>query len=174
MESFPPAPVIFIGLVSLGTLIWQMVSRSSLNNSIKQLINKLSLAKSEFGKGRKKYDIKLINDFSNKKSKFILIAIILFAFVTRVYQIQNPPKDYFDEIYHAFTARLVLHADSKAWEWWNPHPEGFAYEWTHPPVSKLGMALGMVFGENSFGWRIPQAIVGTISILFVYCLPRNI
>jgi len=107
--------------------------------------------------------------------KILLIIILLFSFITRLYKLGEPPKDYFDEIYHAFTARLVLHGDPKAWEWWNPHPEGFAYEWTHPPLSKLMMAGSMkILGENAFGWRFPQAIFGTLSVLLVYLLAKKI
>ena len=101
--------------------------------------------------------------------------ILIFSFTTRIYKLGLPEKDYFDEIYHAFTARIILHNDPKAWEWWNPHPEGFAYEWTHPPMSKLMMVGGMkILGENAFGWRIPQAIFGTLSILMVYLLAKKV
>ena len=114
-------------------------------------------------------------DISDKLNKIFLIAILLFSLGTRVYQLNLPKEKYFDEVYHAFTAGLVLHNDPKAWEWWNPHPEGFAYEWTHPPLAKLGMMVGMaVFGENGFGWRIVQAILGTGSVLLVYLLSRLI
>ena len=114
-------------------------------------------------------------DISNKFAKILLFLVLLFSIFTRLYQLGNPKEMYFDEIYHSFTAKLVLHNDPKAWEWWNPHPEGFAYEWTHPPLSKLGMALGMkIFGENSFGWRVPQAILGTLSVLVIYLLAREV
>lgn len=107
--------------------------------------------------------------------KYCLIAILLFSFITRVGWLNSPKNEYFDEVYHAFTARLVLHGDPKAWEWWNPHPEGFAYEWTHPPLAKLGMVLGMkIFGENSFGWRFPGALLGVGSVLLVYLLALEI
>jgi Gpi18-like mannosyltransferase len=133
----------------------------------------------------KKFNLKLNNvtqsikfktkDISNKKTHILLIIILLFSLGTRVYALGNPKEMYFDEIYHAFTAKLVLHNDPKAWEFWNPNPEGFAYEWTHPPISKLGMALGMkIFGENSFGWKIPQAILGTLSVLLIYLLAKEI
>lgn len=110
-------------------------------------------------------------DISDKLAKILLLTILLFSLATRVYKLELPKEKYFDEVYHAFTAGLVLHNDPKAWEWWNPHPEGFAYEWTHPPIAKLGMFVGMkVFGENGFGWRIVQAILGTGSVLLVYLL----
>lgn len=130
-----------------------------------------------FDKGRREVKTLQYREIKIKPqiTKVVLIAILIFAFATRVYKINLPEKDYFDEIYHAFTARIVLHNDPKAWEWWNPHPEGFAYEWTHPPLSKLVMAGSMkIFGENSFGWRIPQAVFGTLSILLVYLIAKHI
>lgn len=116
-----------------------------------------------------------LKDISLGKTKLLLTLVLSFGLITRVYSLGLPKEMYFDEIYHSFTAKLVLHNDPKAWEWWNPHPEGFAYEWTHPPISKLGMVVGMlVFGENSFGWRIPQAIMGTVAIILVYLLAEAI
>ncbi len=105
----------------------------------------------------------------------LLIGVLVFAFSTRVFQLGSPKNEYFDEVYHAFTARIILNGDAKAWEWWNPHPEGFAYEWTHPPLAKLGMVLGMmVFGENAFGWRIIQATLGTGSVLIIYLISKEL
>lgn len=112
---------------------------------------------------------------SKKSLKYLLLIVLAFSFLTRLYSISSPSKEYFDEVYHAFTARLILHNDPKAWEWWNPHPEGFAYEWTHPPVGKYFMALGMViFGENSFGWRFPGVIFGTISVYLLYLIVKQL
>jgi len=166
---FEPFPVIIVGLVSFFTFIFL-----SLNIQKAKLLYS-SLVKF-FNKGRKAIPDKFLGVIvSPSLSRIILLVIILFSLATRVYKLGEPPKDYFDEIYHAFTARLVLHNDPKAWEWWNPHPEGFAYEWTHPPLSKLMMAGGMmIFGENSFGWRIPQAVFGTLAVFLVYLLAKKI
>lgn len=107
--------------------------------------------------------------------KLVLLLIISFSLVTRLIFLNNPKDEYFDEVYHAFTARAMLHNDPKAWEWWNTAPEGFAYEWTHPPLAKEGMVLGMkIFGENSFGWRFPGAILGTLSILLVFLITKEL
>jgi len=83
---------------------------------------------------------------------------------------------YFDEVYHAFTSKVIMSADrAKAWEWWNTPPAGFAYEWTHPPLAKLGMVLGMsIFGQNAFGWRIPGALLGVGSVFLVYLLAKEL
>jgi len=113
----------------------------------------------------------------NKKSaKIILYGILAFAFITRVFNLSSPPTMYFDEVYHAFTAKVIMSADAaKAWEWWNTPPAGFAYEWTHPPLAKLGMVLGMlIFGQNSSGWRIPGALLGVGSVLMVYLIAKEL
>lgn len=105
----------------------------------------------------------------------LLSVVILFSLVSRLVFLSSPDKEYFDEVYHVFTARRILNGDPKAWEWWNTPPEGFAYEWTHPPLAKLGMALGMkIFGENSFGWRFPGAILGVGSVIMVFFITKEI
>jgi len=109
-----------------------------------------------------------------KKNNWLLI-ILTFAFLTRVLFLASPAHEYFDEVYHAFTAKIILHGDPKAWEWWNPHPEGFAYEWTHPPLAKEIMALSMAFwGENAFAWRLPAALAGTVSVYLVYLIGKKL
>ncbi len=114
-------------------------------------------------------------DVSPKIATILLFGILLFSLIARLYSLGSIKEMYFDEIYHTFTAKLVLNGDPKAWEFWNPNPDGFAYEWTHPPISKLGMVAGMlIFGENSFGWRFPQAILGTISVYLVYLLAKSL
>jgi len=114
-------------------------------------------------------------DISAPRLKVFLALILGFSLLTRVAWLTNPESEYFDEVYHAFTARRMLHNDPKVWEWWNTPPEGFAYEWTHPPLAKEGMVLGMlVFGENSFGWRIPGALLGVGSVFLVYLIARTL
>lgn len=101
----------------------------------------------------------------------ILTAILIIALSIRIFSISHPPDYIFDEVYHAFTAREYLNNNIEAWEWWTTPPPGVAYEWTHPPVAKYFMTAGMLlFGENSFGWRIGSVIFGVISILWLYLL----
>ncbi|MGA2910412.1 MAG: glycosyltransferase family 39 protein [Candidatus Microgenomates bacterium] len=113
---------------------------------------------------------------SKQKARIFLIIVLAFAFITRVFNLSSPSTMYFDEVYHAFTAKVIMGPDAaKAWEWWNTPPPGFAYEWTHPPLAKLGMVLGMtIFGQNSFGWRIPGALLGVGSVFLVYFLGKEI
>jgi dolichyl-phosphate-mannose--protein O-mannosyl transferase len=104
------------------------------------------------------------------KNKYLL-GILILATALRFVNLSHPADYIFDEVYHAFTAREYLHGNIAAWEWWTTPPPGVAYEWTHPPVAKYGIWLGMLlFGENSFGWRFPSAVFGVISILGIYSL----
>jgi predicted membrane-bound dolichyl-phosphate-mannose-protein mannosyltransferase len=107
-----------------------------------------------------------------------LCLILLLAAVLRLYNLSYPSEYVFDEVYHAFTAREYANNHIQAWEWWTTPPPGVAYEWTHPPVAKYGMVIGiLLFGENSFGWRLGSAVFGVISIyglyLLVHALTKN-
>ena len=65
---------------------------------------------------------------------------------------------YFDEIYHARTAK--------------EHIDGvYPYEVTHPPLGKLILGLGIrLFGMTPFGWRFMGTLfgVGMLPILYVF------
>ncbi len=63
---------------------------------------------------------------------------------------------YFDEIYHARTA----------YEFENSLQ---VYEWTHPPLGKFFISLGIkLFGMTPFGWRIVGTIFGILMIPVIY------
>ena len=106
--------------------------------------------------------------FKTVQQRFLicLIGILLFAFVTRIYNLAHPAEFIFDEVYHAVTAKLIRRNDPRAFEWWNPPIEpSTAVDWLHPPLAKYTQALGMeVFGENSFGWRISSVLFGVLVI----------
>jgi len=110
-----------------------------------------------------------------KLNKKLLLLIFLFSFLVRFWGLNYPNSFYFDEVYHAFTAREMARGNKAAWEWWNTPPKGFAYEWTHPPLAKLGMAVGiLLFGESAFGWRFFGALFGVGCVLLVYLLGRKL
>jgi dolichyl-phosphate-mannose-protein mannosyltransferase len=108
-------------------------------------------------------------------SNKLLLVVLVLAATLRLVNVGNPKTYIFDEVYHAFTAREYLRGNIDAWEWWTTPPKDVAYEWTHPPVAKYGMEAGMViFGENSFGWRIGSALFGVLSILGLYHLVHSV
>ena len=104
-------------------------------------------------------------------SNLILVLILSIATFLRTVNLAYPPNYIFDEVYHAFTAKEYLNNHIAAWQWWTTPPAGVAYEWTHPPLAKYGMVIGMLlFGQNSFGWRIGSATAGVVSIYGLYLL----
>lgn len=68
---------------------------------------------------------------------------------------------YFDEIYHARTAKE--HID-------NVYP----YEVTHPPLGKLILGLGIrLFGMTPFGWRFSGTLLGVLMLPILYIFLKN-
>lgn len=165
-------------LIALGMYLLFFIFRQVLKNkkcSWEKILHSIKLL---LGGRRKKEEVERFPkvSLSDKSKKMILGGILVFAFITRIYNLGSPGEMYFDEVYHAFTAKVMMGEDrAKAWEWWNTPPEGFAYEWTHPPLSKLGMVLGMsVFGQNPLGWRVPGAILGVGAVFLIYLLAKKI
>lgn len=118
------------------------------------------------------------NFWSRLKSTLLshkpILLLVIVALLMRLIALNYPSQMIFDEVYHAFTAREMIHNNPAAWEWWNTPPRGFAYEWTHPPLAKYGMVLGMLlFGQNSFGWRFFSAILGAATVYLLYRLVIN-
>ncbi len=69
---------------------------------------------------------------------------------------------YFDEIYHARTAyEFTVGKD--------------VYEWTHPPLGKILISVGIkLFGMTPFGWRIVGTVFGILMIFVMYILAKRI
>lgn len=69
---------------------------------------------------------------------------------------------YFDEVYHARTAYEFLHGLP-------------TYEWTHPPLGKILIAVGVsIFGMNPFGWRFMGTLFGVLMLPFIFLFARRI
>lgn len=69
---------------------------------------------------------------------------------------------YFDEIYHARTAKELLDGAS-------------AYEWTHPPLGKVIMSwMIAIFGMTPFGWRFGGALAGILMLPAMYLLAKQL
>lgn len=65
---------------------------------------------------------------------------------------------YFDEVYHARTAYEFKQGLT-------------AYEWTHPPLGKVLIMLGMeLFGVTPFGWRFMGTLFGVLMLPAMYLL----
>lgn len=101
---------------------------------------------------------------------FTVLLLISVATGLRLYNLGNPQEYYFDEVYHAMTAKLVARNDHRAFEWTHGdtiEPNTYV-EWLHPPLAKYVQAAGiLVFGETGFGWRIGGALFGIATIVLI-------
>jgi len=90
----------------------------------------------------------------------------------RIYRLDIPQNYIFDEVYHVPTIRAFFQNNPEAFDVYAQAPEpGTAYDWLHPPLAKLIQAGSvLIFGDNSFGWRFPSAVFGTLATLAVYFL----
>ena len=71
-------------------------------------------------------------------------------------RVTNLNSTYFDEIYHARTAYEFIEGED-------------VYEWTHPPLGKVFIALGVrIFGMNPFGWRVIGTVFGILMVFVIY------
>ena len=69
---------------------------------------------------------------------------------------------YFDEIYHARTAYENIH-------------NLYIYEWTHPPLGKLIISVGiLIFGMVPFGWRFMGTLCGALMLPVLYLFGKRI
>jgi dolichyl-phosphate-mannose--protein O-mannosyl transferase len=80
-----------------------------------------------------------------------------------------PAQRYFDEVYYPRSAVEYLT--------WRPQ-----YEWTHPPLTKLLIALSMLLfggvhsplGNTGYGWRFLNLVVGAAVVYLVYVFAKRI
>ncbi|MEB3236852.1 MAG: glycosyltransferase family 39 protein [Candidatus Sericytochromatia bacterium] len=74
-----------------------------------------------------------------------------------------PNEQIFDEVYHARTAKEFVDGVEP-------------YEWTHPHLGKLAIALALVITgtPDAWGWRIASLLAGAATLIVVYALTRQI
>ncbi len=91
----------------------------------------------------------------------VLVVLILLVFATfvRAARLNIPSQMVFDEIYYAKAARQYL-----------DHQQ-ITEETTHPPLSKLIIAVGIkLFGDEAVGWRAMGVVAGVLLVLAIYLL----
>ena len=97
----------------------------------------------------------------------IAAGLGVLCFIVAMIGIAHPGVQIFDEIYYARTAKEYLqHRD--------------VFEWTHPPLTKLLIALGIIVnggypsGFNSFGWRLASAFMGSLTVPLLYAFAKRL
>ena len=101
-----------------------------------------------------------------------IIALTVFSLFLRALRITEPNRYYFDEVYHAVTAKAYADNNPAAYDPFAQAPkEGTAYDWLHPPLAKLMQAASIkILGDRSIGWRLPSLVFGTAIIPLTFAL----
>ena len=86
----------------------------------------------------------------------------------------RPTDMMFDEIYYAKDAKAIVDGrvgPTPPYRW----AAGDEVSWPHPEMGKLAIAAGiLLFGDRSFGWRLPSVIAGIGLLACVYPLGRRL
>lgn len=108
------------------------------------------------------------------KNKF-LIFLILLAFLTRFYLLTKvPPALNVDEVSHGYNAYSLLLTGKD--EWGVAYPVLFrAYgDFKLPVYIYLTAAAESIFGVSEFAVRLPSALAGVLTVIFVWLLTKKI
>src|SRR3989344_1022737 len=108
----------------------------------------------------------------SKKLLLFILTLTLFSALMRAYRLTEPKVYYFDEVYHAVTAKAYADNNPSAYDPFAKAPqEGTAYDWLHPPFAKLMQAGSIkIFGDTPLGWRFPSLIFGTAIVPLTFVL----
>ena len=99
---------------------------------------------------------------------YAIYLISLIAFGMRLFHLGQPKGFIFDELYYVNGAQDYLK--------YGVEVDGLKPEFiVHPPVGKWAIALGIrLFGDQEFGWRIASAFFGSLLILIVGLIAKEL
>ncbi len=104
-----------------------------------------------------------------RKDYWYATSISLFSFILCGIRYWYPPEKYFDEVYYPQSAVEYLLRQPQ-------------YEWTHPPLTKLLIAVSMLLfggahsalGNGSYGWRFLNVVVGAATVFLLYAFAKRL
>ena len=104
----------------------------------------------------------------DRRLSWLLTAVLgVASLLSRLWDITYPKDLLFDEAYYPPEARELL-------TWGHEYNRGYTFI-VHPPLGKWLIAAGeQLFGYNSFGWRFPSAVAGTITVVVLVRLTRRL
>ena len=76
----------------------------------------------------------------DRRDALILLGLVVFALVFRLWRLDTPRGHHFDEVYHARSATEFLSSWQHGWD-------RDVYEWTHPMLAKYLIAGGIVLAD---------------------------
>jgi len=108
--------------------------------------------------------------FKSNSPSILLLLLLILTFFFRASRLSTPPNYVFDEVYHVPTIKAIANNNKDSYNPFAKSPEpNTAYDWLHPPLAKLIQAASInLLGENSFAWRLPSAVFGTLSVAALY------
>ena len=86
----------------------------------------------------------------DRRDALLLLGLVAFALVFRLWRLDLPRSQHFDEAYHARSAAEFLSAWENGWD-------RDVYEWTHPMLAKYLIAGGIVLAD-------PNKVVGSTAV----------
>jgi dolichyl-phosphate-mannose-protein mannosyltransferase len=96
-----------------------------------------------------------------RRDLVLALLLTVLAGIFRLPGLSFPKDEYFDEVYHAKSARQYVLGQ-------NP------VEWVHPLTAKLLIATGVLaFGYEPWAWRLPSAVAGTLLAPAFFFLARR-
>jgi dolichyl-phosphate-mannose--protein O-mannosyl transferase len=97
-----------------------------------------------------------------RRDLLIALAFAVTAAAFRLPNLGSPGEEYFDEVYHAKTARQYLQGEPPV-------------EWVHPPTAKLLIAACVwLFGYHPWAWRLAPALAGIALAPVFFLLARRV
>src|SRR3990167_10100631 len=99
----------------------------------------------------------------SKKVLIFITLITAFSLFLRLFRVTDPPRYYFDEVYHAVSAKAYAENNREAYDPFSKAPqEGTAYDWLHPPLAKLIQAGSIkLLGDSPLSCPVPSVLFGT-------------
>jgi dolichyl-phosphate-mannose--protein O-mannosyl transferase len=95
--------------------------------------------------------------------------IITFAVILRLWRLNLPTGYIFDEVYYAKNANSLIRYGVEL------NAQGQAEFIVHPPLGKWLIGIGIkIFGNDEFGWRISAAVIGTLSVVLIYLITKEL
>jgi hypothetical protein len=95
-------------------------------------------------------------------------GIALGAFAIAIVGYWWPPEKIFDEVYFARAGEEYLRHVTQ-------------FEWTHPPFTKLVIAVSMLLfgglhglGDTSYGWRFLNVFIGSLECVVIYVFAKRV
>ena len=110
-----------------------------------------------------------------KNNKFLLLIIILLGFALRFYRLGDfPPSLNWDEVSHGYNAFSIIKTGADEWGVRFPLIFRAFGDFKLPAYIYLTTFPVFAFGLTAFAVRFVSALAGTLAIIFIYLLTRQL